>query len=358
VRTGIAELPLHYGSCPPWLFQRMKKLGRAIAGIIIFEYGKDEFVRRISDPFFFQSFACVAGYDWHSSGTTTTLTGALKEANLKEFGIAVLGGKGKASRKTPQEIENLAEEFSFSDRKIEELKRASRLVAKVDNNALQDGFQLYHHSFIVTEEGKWAVIQQGMNLESRYARRYHWLSEKVESFVNEPHLAVCCDVKGKPLNMVAEESEEARKCSVDLVKDNPIHLKKYLVPSKEQKTIFKYLQMPAKHEIELKNFAPLMEAFEQQPKNYEELLLVKGMGPKSVRALALISNLVFGAELSWRDPVKYSFAHGGKDGHPYPVDRKIYDKSIQILQDAIKQAKLGEKEKIEAIKRLKDFFQF
>jgi hypothetical protein len=336
----------------------MKKLGRAISEIIIFEYGKDEFIRRISDPFFFQSFACVVGYDWHSSGTTTTLTGALKEANLKEFGIAVLGGKGKASRKTPQEIENLAEEFSFSDRKIEELKRASRLVAKVDNNALQDGFQLYHHSFIVTEEGKWAVIQQGMNLENRYARRYHWLSEKVKSFVNEPHLAICCDITGKPLNMVAEESEEARKCSVDLVKDNPIHLKKYLVPSKEQKTIFKYLQMPPQHEIELKNFKPLMEAFEQQPKNYEELLLVKGIGPKSVRALALISNLVFGAEVSWREPICYSFAHGGKDGHPYPVDRKTYDKSIQILQDAIKQAKLGEKEKIEAIKRLKDFFGF
>jgi hypothetical protein len=354
----MADLPLHWGTSPKWLFDLMVKLSKTITEIIILEYGKDKFLEKISDPFWFQAFACTLGFDYHSSGCTTVTLGALKEANLKEFGIAVLGGKGKASRKTPQEIENLAEEFSFSDRKIEELKRASRLVAKVDNNALQDGFQLYHHSFIVTEEGKWAVIQQGMNLENRYARRYHWLSEKVKSFVNEPHLAVCCDVKGKPLNMVAEESEEARNCSVDLVKDNPIHLKKYLVPSKEQKTIFKYLQMPAKHEIELKNFAPLMEAYEKQPKNYEELLLVRGMGPKSVRALALISNLVFGAELSWRDPVKYSFAHGGKDGHPYPVDRKTYDKSIQILQDAIKQAKLGEKEKIEAIKRLKDFFQF
>jgi hypothetical protein len=354
----MADLPLHWGASPKWLFDLMVKLSKTITEIIILEYGKDKFLEKISDPFWFQAFACTLGFDYHSSGCTTVTLGALKEANLKEFGIAVLGGKGKASRKTPQEIENLAEEFSFSDKKIEELKRASRLVAKVDNNALQDGFQLYHHSFIVTEEGKWAVIQQGMNLENRYARRYHWLSEKVKSFVNEPHLAVCCDVKGKPLNMIAEESEEARKCSVDLVKDNPIHLKKYLVPSKEQKTIFKYLQMPSKHEIELKNFAPLMEAFEKQPKNYEELLLVKGMGPKSVRALALISNLVFGAELSWRDPVKYSFAHGGKDGHPYPVDRKTYDKSIQILQDAIKQAKLGEKEKIEAIKRLKDFFQF
>ena len=357
MRVGITDLPLHCGECPAWLFQRMKKLGKALTEIIVFEYGKDEFLRRISNPFFFQSFACVVGFDWHSSGTTTTLTGALKEANLKEFGIAVLGGKGKASKKTPQEIEALAEEFSFSDKKIEELEKASKLAAKVDNVALQDGFQLYHHSFIVTEGGKWAVIQQGMNLENKYARRYHWLSEKVKSFVNEPHLAICCDMKTKPLNMVAEESEEARKCCVDLVNDNPIHLKKYLAPSKEQKTLFKYLKMPVEHEIELDNYKALQEAFEQQPKNFEELLQIKGIGPKTIRALALISNLVFGAELSWRDPVKYSFAHGGKDGHPYPIDRKTYDESIRLLQEAIQQAKLNNKEKIEVIKRLNAFFK-
>lgn len=277
MRTGIADLPLHYGKCPPWLFPRMKKLGRAVSEIIIFEYGKDEFLKRISDPFFFQSLSCILGYDWHSSGVTTTVTGALKEADLKEFGIAFLGGKGKSSRKTPSEIEKMSEIFSLSSRKIEELKKASKLSAKVDTVALQDQFQLYHHSFIVSEDGKWAVIQQGMRTDIRYARRYHWLSENVKSFVNEPHLAICCDITGKPLNMVAEESEEARKCSVDLVNDNPNHLKKYLVPSKEQKTIFRYLKMPPKHEIELKNYSALMEAFEQQPKNYEELLLVKGM---------------------------------------------------------------------------------
>lgn len=357
MKTGITDLPLHYGSCPAWLFQRMKKLGKAITEIIVIEYGKDEFLRRISDPFFFQSFACVLGFDWHSSGVTTTLTGALKEASLKELGIAVLGGKGKASRKTPDEIEALAEEFSFTDKKIEELKKASKLAAKVDNVALQDGFELYHHSFIVTEEGKWAVIQQGMNLETKYARRYHWLSEKVKSFVNEPHLAICCDFKCKPLNMVAKESEEARKCSVDLVKDNPIHLKKYLVPNREQKTIFKYLKMPSQHEIELDNYKALQEAFEKQPKNYEELLQIKGIGAKTVRALALISNLIFGSEVSWRDPVKYSFAHGGKDGHPYPVDRKTYEESIELLQDAIQQAKLNKREKIEAFKRLNFFLK-
>ncbi|MEM5829638.1 MAG: DUF763 domain-containing protein [Candidatus Aenigmatarchaeota archaeon] len=356
MRSGVAELPLHWGKAPKWLFNRMVKLGRTISEVVILEYGRDEFLRRISDPFWFQALGCVMGWDWHSSGLTTTVTGALKEANLKEFGIAVLGGKGKASRKTPSEIEVVGEEFSLSDKKIEELKKASKLVAKVDNVALQDGFQLYHHAFLVTEEGKWAVIQQGMNPESRYARRYHWLSEKVKSFVSEPHLAICCDIKTQALNMVAKESEEARKCSVDLVKDNPIHLRKYLVPNREQKTIFKYLQMPLKHEIELNNYKALQEAFEQQPKDYEELLQIKGIGPKTVRALALISSLIFGAELSWRDPVKYSFAHGGKDGHPYPLDRKTYDESIQLLQNAIQQAKLNQMEKIEAIKRLNVFY--
>jgi hypothetical protein len=335
----------------------MVKLSRKISEILVLEYGKDEFLRRISDPFWFQAFSCVLGWDFHSSGCTTVTTGALKEANLKEFGIAFLGGKGRASRKTPEEIEKLSETFSWNSKKIEELKKASRLAAKVDSAALQDGFSLYHHSFIVTEEGKWAVIQQGMNPSNRYARRYHWLSEKVKSFVEEPHLAVCCDITERPLNMVAKESEEARKCSVDLVSDNPIHLKRYLVPSKGQKTIFRYLRMPAKHEIELKNYSALMEAFEQQPKNYEELLLVKGIGPKSVRALALLSKLIFGVELSWRDPVKFSFAHGGKDGTPYFVDRKTYDKSIEVLQAAIEQAELGNREKIDAIKRLNSFLE-
>jgi hypothetical protein len=343
MKTGVADLPLHYGSCPRWLFGRMKNLGKSISEIIVLEFGRDEFLRRISDPFFFQSFACVLGFDWNSSGVTTTVTGALKEG-LKsgESGILVLGGKGKASRKTPQEIESLEKIFSLSSSKIEELKTASRLSAKVDNSALQDGFQLYHHSFIVSEDGKWCVIQQGMNTEIHYARRYHWLSENVKSFVVEPHLAVCCDYKGKALNMVAIESEECRKTSVDLVKDNPSTLKKYLLLDK-------------KHEVDLKNFKGLMNAYEFQPKNYEDLLLVNGMGPKSIRALALLSKLIFGAEPSWRDPVKFSFSHGGKDGYPYPVDKKTYDKSIEILKTAVENAKIGNKEKIEAIKRLQDF---
>jgi hypothetical protein len=355
MKTGVADLPLHYGNCPRWLFDRMVKLSRAITKIIVLEYGKKEFLRRISDPFFFQSLSCVLGYDWHSSGCTTVTCAALKEAlKPEELGMTVLGGKGKASRKTLEEIEKLAETFSLTTKRIEQLKYASKMSAKVDNSAVQDGFQLYHHSFIVTEDGSWAVVQQGMNPSNKYARRYHWLSEKVSCFVVEPHAAVVCDFRGKALNMVAIESEEARKSSVDLVKDNPAHLKKYFSP------LFKYLHMQPEHEIELTNYERLMksffQAYEQQPKNFEELLAVKGIGPKSVRALALLSKLVFGIEASWRDPATFSFAHGGKDGTPYFVDRKTYDKSIEVLQAAIEQAELGQMEKVEALKRLKDFF--
>lgn len=342
MKTGVADLPLHYGSCPRWLFKRMKNLGRAVSEIIIYEFGKDEFLRRISDPFFFQSFACVLGFDWHSSGVTTTVTGALKEGLGNDLGLAVLGGKGKASRKTPKEIETLEKIFSLSSSKIEELKYASRLAAKVDNNCIQAGFVLYHHSFFVTEDGKWSVIQQGLNSKTRYARRYHWLSEKVKSFVVEPHVAICCDIRGKTLNMVAEESEGCRKASVDLIKDGPNNLKKYLL-------------LDEKHEIDLKNYKPLMNAYEFQPKNYEELIAIKGLGARSIRALALISNLVYGAEPSWKDPAKFSFAHGGKDGFPYPVDRKTYDKSVEILKTSVENAKIGSKEKLFALKRLKDF---
>ncbi len=342
MRTGVADLPLHWGSCPRWLFERMKKLGRKISEIIVLEFGRDEFLKRISDPFFFQSFACVLGFDWHSSGVTTTVCGALKEAKLQDLGVAVLGGKGKSSRKTLQEIEDIGTRFSLTEKQIEELKYNSRMCAKVDNNCVQDGYSLYHHSFIVSEDGKCSVVQQGMNPETRYARRYHWLSEKIKSFVVEPHSAICCDSAGKTLNMVAKESEETRKCSVDLIKDNPVHLKKYLF-------------LDRKHGIDLRTYSGLLKAYEFQPKNYEELVSIRGLGAKTIRALALISSLVYGAEPSWKDPVSFSFAHGGKDGHPYPVDRKTYDRSIEVLSVAVENAKLGNKEKLHALRRLKEF---
>jgi hypothetical protein len=343
MRVGITDLPLHYGSCPPWLFKRMKLLGKNICEAIVMEFGTSELIRRLSNPFFFQAFACVLGFDWHSSGTTTTLCGALKEARLEEIGVAVLGGKGGRARKVPQEIEEIANQFGFSEKTKEELVNASRLAAKVDSSCLQDGFDLYHHSFFVDERGNWAVIQQGMNVSTKYARRYHWLSETLQSFVVEPHYAICCDYKGKALNLVANESEEARKCIVDLAKENPSHVKKYLLMAKSH-TFDKTKYMHLLKSIE--------KTYEEQPASFEELLAIRGIGAKTLRALALISKLIYGCEISWRDPVKYSFAHGGKDKVPYPIDKRTYDKSIEILRTAIEQAKIGEKEKLFALRKL------
>lgn len=363
---GSTDLPLHYGKSPRWLFRRMVELAREITEIIVDEYGNKTFLERISDPYWFQSFACVLGFDWHSSGTTTVTLGALKEAikssELKEE-IFIAGGKGSASRKVPNEIEEFCKRINLSDKKIEQLVKSSRLSAKVDNTALQDGFQLYHHSFIFTKNARWAVIQQGMNEKTGYARRYHWLSDKLESFkdfVNEPHKAIVCDVKVKALNMTAKEAEEARKASVDLVRDNPVRLERELQEIK-QKTLL-HFSMPKEHFPKIKeklkvNFKALKQAYEEQPKSYEELLIIRGVGKETIKALALISNLVYGSRLSWKDPCKYAFAHGGKDGWPYPVNKRRYDKSIEILRDAIKNAKLGRKEKLQALKRLKDFIE-
>jgi len=363
---GSTDLPLHYGKSPRWLFRRMVELAREITEIIVDEYGNKTFLERISDPYWFQSFACVLGFDWHSSGTTTVTLGALKEAikssELKEE-IFIAGGKGSASRKVPNEIEEFCKRINLSDRKIEELVKSSRLSAKVDNSALQDGFQLYHHSFIFTKDARWTVIQQGMNEKTGYARRYHWLSDRLESFkdfVSEPHKAIVCDVRVKALNMTAKEAEEARKASVDLVKD-PVHLERELQEISGKKTLL-HFSMPREHFPKIKenlkvNFKALKQAYEEQPKSYEELLMIKGIGKETIKALALISNLVYGSRLSWKDPCKYAFAHGGKDGWPYPVNKRRYDKSIEILRDAIKNAKLGRKEKLQALKRLKDFIE-
>jgi len=348
MRVGLTDLPLHYGSCPSWLFKRMKILTREICEIIILEKGRKEFLERISDPFFFQAFGNVLGFDWHSSGLTTTVTAALKEANLEEYGIWVFGGKGKISRKVPDEIEKVE---SFDDREKEKLKKISKLVAKVDNSLIQDGFNLYHHCFLVDEKKNWVVIQQGMNTQNQLARRYHWISFQVKDFFEEPHKAICCDLKQeKVLNLVAKESEETRKCMVDLVKDDPNNLLKYVAP---KNSLVKYLKMPTKHFIDLNDYKKLMELYEFQPKNFEELVSLK-VGPKTLRALALISHLIFGSKLSWKDPVKYSFAHGGKDGTPYPVDKKLYDKTIRTLKEIIEDLKLKKREKIEKLKMLKE----
>ncbi|MEA1906970.1 MAG: DUF763 domain-containing protein [Euryarchaeota archaeon] len=382
MKTGTVNLPLHGGRAPRWLFQRMVKLSREITKIIIYEYGTEEFLHRIADPCWFQAFSCVLGFDWHSSGTTTTTCGALKVAiDPAEMGIAVAGGKGRTSRKTPDEIRAISESdaFSLSGDAVDELVYSSRMSAKVDNTCVQDGYQLYHHCFIFTEKGDWAVVQQGMNTEDRYARRYHWLSSDLEQFVCEPHLGICCDqigAEGEVLDITAALSEETRKTSLDLVKDDPDHLMRYFRSDKNQTTLFDFdelsptpppatpptpsLTMPAHHpvldcDLGKQGWKVLRNAYELQPESYEELLSLAGMGPAKVRALALVSDLIFGTEPSWQDPATYSFAHGGKDGYPYPVNRGTYDQTIEVLRDAIESAEIGEKERYRAIQKLGEF---
>ncbi|KAA0001415.1 MAG: DUF763 domain-containing protein [Thermoplasmata archaeon] len=346
-KTGVANLPLHYGKAPRWLYKRMVKLADAISGIIIYEYGEEKFLELLSNPYWFQAFSCVLGYDWHSSGTTTVTTAALKQA-LEKYGIAVAGGKGMAS-KTLQEIERKAEKFEVD---AERIKYASRMAAKVDTAALQDGYNLYHHAIIFTSNGKWAVVQQGMNAETRYARRYHWIW-KIKDFVEEPHAAIV-GKKGVALDMTAKESEEARKISVDIAKEKPNKLaKQFKILRQHQQTLegtIVLLDMPRRI-----NWDALKAVYEIQPRNYEEMLAIKGIGAATVRALAYVSDLIYGKPPSWKDPVKYSFAVGGKDGVPYPVNRKAMDEATHILQLSLEEAKIGEKEKLHAIKRLKEF---
>ncbi len=356
-RSGVANLPLHGGHAPRWLFDRMVKLSGEIVRVIGMEFGTEEILRRFSDPFWFQAFSCVIGFDWHSSGTTTVALGALKQALRPGDGIVVVGGKGAASRKTPNEIVQAAEYFSLPTHKEKDLKYASKIVAKVDNAVLQDGYSLYHHVMLITERGHWAVIQQGINEKKKYARRYHW-HHNIDSFVNEPHSGIMGDnVEKKIVNLVAEESESTRKVSVDLVRDNPKKLRNDVVRIKDAKqtTLDEFSGMKVLTMPWYINWNALFLAYEIQPKNYEELINIKGVGPSTIRALAYIADVIYGTEISWRDPIKYTFAVGGKDGVPKPVDRKAYDKSIEILQLSIENAKLGDKEKLEMLNRLRRF---
>lgn len=366
-KTGVATLPLHPGKAPRWLFKRMVSLSKGITEVIVLEYGTDKFLRRLSDPFWFQAFSCVLGYDWHSSGTTTVTCGVLKEAlNPEDFGITFCGGKGKASRDTLTEIRTVGEHYNISTSAIERLQYCSRMAAKVDNTAIQDGHTLYHHVFALSENKKWAVIQQGMNNETGYARRYHWLSEDVESFVCEPHDAIVGDDRQeKVLDMTAKQSTKTQRVSLDLVNDNPLHLQRdwaditrhknqetldsWLSPSSKKKSL-PHLDMPRTI-----NWQKMKEIYDVHPTNYEELLSLKGVGPNTVRALALISDLVYGEQPSWEDPGPFSFTVGGKDGVPYPVDRIAMDASTEIIHNGIERAKIGEKDRLQALRRLRDF---
>ena len=369
-RTGIARLPLHYGKAPRWLVIRMQKLAKEIMTIIVDEYGTGDFLKRISDPFWFQALGCVLGYDWHSSGVTTVVTGVLKQALVpQEHGIAVCGGKGKVSRQTPVEIRSIGERFGFSTDKVQNLQYASKMSAKVDNTAIQAGYQLYHHTFFVTENEKWAVIQQGISPHDRTARRYHWLSDNIKNFVVEPHNAIVGDVEREiVLDMTAKESEDCRKTSVDTAKESTRKIRRMIMSIRPayQKSLQEWMPKTSvttwkKYPIDVLsmprniNWKALREVYEFKPSDYEELLGFKGIGPATIRGLALIADLIYGQKPSWKDPVKYSFAYGGKDGVPAPVNRKAMDESIHILKQAIQEAKIGNKEKMRSLQRLRQF---
>ncbi len=352
-RSGSADLPLHYGHVPAWLANRMAKLGLAITESIITEYGKTEVLRRLSDPFWFQSLGAVMGMDWHSSGITTSVMGALKKAinpHSKEFGIYICGGKGKHSRATPNELTSLSERTGMD---ANYLIRCSKLSAKVDNTAIQDGFQLYMHSFIVSDEGLWTVVQQGMSTGSSTARRYHWHSAEFESFVEEPHTAICGINQGNILNMVAKEAKASRNGILELTSEAP---NKMLAEIQQ-------LVMPSHHDVrskdvDLKRLGSLLWlAHEKQPSDFEDLLLLEGLGPRTLQSLALVSEVIYGTPSRFKDPARFSFAHGGKDGHPFPVPVKVYDETISVLQTAIEKARIGNSDKQQAIKKLTEIAQ-
>jgi hypothetical protein len=354
MRTGVAHLPLHYGKAPSWLFQRMKSLSKEVILFIIDLYGAEEMLLRLSDPFWFQAFGCVLGFDWHSSGVTTTVCGAMKEGLKgmeKDLGFFVAGGKGRVSRKTPLEIQEICDQRSVNGAP---LIYASRMSAKVDSAALQDGYQIYHHSFFFTDGGSWAVVQQGMNEKTRYARRYHWFSKGLNDFVCEPHWAICCDERKEGLNLVALESEKVRQAITEVSHEKPEFI------MREGKKAME-LYLPREHPVPMEAIRlerlekTFVQIYESSPNNFEELLGIQGVGPKTLRALSLVSELVHGARASFKDPTRFSFAHGGKDGHPYPVDRDVYDRTIETLRTAIEKTRIGERDKMEAIRRLRSF---
>ncbi len=346
-RSGSADLPLHYGYVPKWLAERMAKLGLAITESIVADYGKTEVLRRLSDPFWFQSLGAVMGMDWHSSGITTSVMGALKRAvnpHSKDLGIYICGGKGKFSKETPAELLKIADATGLSGN---DLVHSSKLSAKVDNTAVQDGFQLYTHNFILSNAGEWTVVQQGMHAGNKTARRYHWHSDSFNSFVEEPHTAIYGTNQGEILNLTACEAASSRIGILDLIREQPEYMMKQV----------QELIMPSHHQVTLQDVnikrlgAMLWVAHETQPKDFEELLLLKGMGPRTVQSLALVSEVIHGTPSRFKDPARFSFAHGGKDGHPFPVPTTVYDETISQLQQAVHKAKIGNTEKTEAIKK-------
>lgn len=352
-RAGTADLPLHYGHVPLWLAERMGKLGLAITEEIISNKGKDDFLRRMSNPFWFQSLGAVMGMDWHSSGITTSVMGALKRSinpRAKEFGIYICGGKGKLSRQTPMELAKFSDSHGLN---TNHLVRCSKLSAKVDNTAVQDGFQLYQHNFIVSDEGNWTVIQQGMNDKSSTARRYHWHSSAVKSFTEEPHTFIYGQNQGEILNLTDQKASPLKQSMLSITSESPTKML----------TEINKLVMPNHHDVKAKDIdmkrlgAILWLAQDKNILNFDELLLLEGLGPRTLQSLALVSEIIYGNPSRFKDPARFSFANGGKDGHPFPVPVNVYDETIKTLQSAIDKSKLGNSDRIQAIKSLSQISQ-
>ena len=350
-RSGVADLPLHGGRVPPWLAERMTKLGTAITENIVHHYGTSTFLSKLSDPFWFQAFGAVMGMDWHSSGITTSVMGALKRGlapRADELGLYVCGGRGRFSRNTPNELRSLAERCGFD---ADSLVRTSRLTARVDNNAIGDGFQIYLHSFVVTSKAEWAVVQQGLNDQNGMARRYHWHSATVRDFVAEPHTGIVGENQGTIMNLVDSRADRAQTALLEIANEHP------------EKTLqsARYLRMPAHHEVRERNVdlkrlgAVLAVAYEKDLHDFAELLLLEKLGPRTLQSLALVADVVHGAPSRFNDPARFAFAHGGKDGHPHPVPLKTYDESLNFLRKSLDAAKVGHTDKVDGFKRLDRF---
>ena len=371
-RAGSADLPLHGGQVPKWLADRMTRLGAVMSEAIVHQYGRDELLRRLAHPFWFQSFGAVMGMDWHSSGITTSVIGALKRGLAplsNELGVHVCGGRGKHSRQTPRELVAIGERVGFDG---SALANASRLVAKVDSAAVQDGFDLYLHGFIVTNDGQWVVVQQGMNGDRKQARRYHWLSEGLKSFVEEPHSAIDGVGQGEIINLTDRRARASRRGQLGVLHSlGPDGIARELsalasrveratTPTIPEQLPLPHLVMPAHHDVRTSDvltprlYANLAAAADRDTTDFAELLLVPGIGARTVRALAMVAEVMHGAPYRFTDPARFSFAHGGKDRHPFPVPLRVYDQTIHVLKSAVRNAKLGREEELAALKRLDD----
>ena len=350
-RSGHADLPLHYGAVPPWLAQRMEKLGTGIVEAILRDYGRSELLTRLSDPFWFQAFGSVMGMDWHSSGITTSVMGALKRglaSRSEELGIYICGGRGRHSRRTPDELRAIAELKGFDGNA---LVRTSRLTARIDNNAIADGFQIYLHNFVLTADGEWAVIQQGLNDKTGLARRYHWHSSSVRDFTCEPHAGIAGEHQGTIVNLVDAQAKPAQDAMLTLASEHPERVINEI----------RSLQAPRHHDVRTKDVdlkrlgAILAVSYEKNFRDFASLLLTEQLGPRTLQSLALIAEVIHGTPVRFSDPARFSFAHGGKDGHPFPVPLQVYDESIAVLRRALDAARLGHPEKIDGFKRLDAF---